>query len=135
MWYRGGTDVTDFVSHSVDVAIGLPWPALLWMGLATTSFTLWIEFLALKNVSASTCALIYTAEPLWGALFAWHFMGDRWGPAGWLGATLVVGASVGSQLLSTIEEAADSAEGDSNKRGGNRGEDREDMYTENFSRY
>jgi hypothetical protein len=63
-------------------------------------------------------------------------MGDRWGPAGWLGATLVVGASVGSQLLSTIEEAAaDSAEGDSNKGGGNRGEDREDMYTENFSRY
>jgi drug/metabolite transporter (DMT)-like permease len=101
------------------------------MGLATTSFTLWIEFLALKNVSASTCALIYTAEPLWGALFAWHFMGDRWGPAGWLGATLVVGASVGSQLLSTIEEAADSAEGDSNKGG----EDGEDMYTENFSRY
>ena len=135
MWYRGGTDLTSFVSHSVDVASGLPWPALLWMGLATTSFTLWIEFLALKNVSASTCALIYTAEPLWGALFAWHFMGDRWGAAGWLGATLVVGASVGSQLLSTIEEAADSAEGDSNKGGGNRGEDREDMYTENFSRY
>jgi drug/metabolite transporter (DMT)-like permease len=135
MWYRGGTDVTDFVSHSVDVASNLPWPALLWMGLATTSFTLWIEFLALKNVSASTCALIYTAEPLWGALFAWHFMGDRWGPAGWLGATLVVGASVGSQLLSTIEEAADSAEGDSTTGGGPRGEEGEDMYTENFSRY
>ena len=135
MWYRGGTDVTDFVTHSVDVASNLPWPALLWMGLATTSFTLWIEFLALKNVSASTCALIYTAEPLWGALFAWHFMGDRWGPAGWLGATLVVGASVGSQLLSTIEEAADSAEGDGNVGGGPRGEEGEDMYTENFSRY
>lgn len=80
-------------------AQALPWPALLWMGLATTSFTLWIEFLALRNVSASTCALIYTAEPLWGALFAWHFMGDRWGVPGWIGATLIVGASVGSQLL------------------------------------
>lgn len=136
MWYRGfdGTTFVSFVSHSVDVASALPWPALLWMGLATTSFTLWIEFLALKNVSASTCALIYTAEPLWGALFAWHFMGDRWGPAGWLGATLVVGASVGSQLLSTLEEAeADSDSGDSDKDP--RGGDREDMYTENFSRY
>ena len=133
MWYRG-FDGTTFVSHSVDVASALPWPALLWMGLATTSFTLWIEFLALKNVSASTCALIYTAEPLWGALFAWHFMGDRWGPAGWLGATLVVGASVGSQLLSTLEEAeADSDSGDSDKDP--RGGDGEDMYTENFSRY
>jgi hypothetical protein len=47
----------------------------------------------------------------------------------------VVGASVGSQLLSTIEEAADSAEGDGNVGGGPRGEEGEDMYTENFSRY
>jgi drug/metabolite transporter (DMT)-like permease len=80
-------------------AQALPWPALLWMGLATTSFTLWIEFIALRNVSASTCALIYTTEPLWGVLFAWHFMGERWGVPGWIGATLILGASVGSQLL------------------------------------
>jgi drug/metabolite transporter (DMT)-like permease len=33
--------------------------------------------LALQNVSASLAALIYTAEPLWGAVFAWNFMGDR----------------------------------------------------------
>ena len=81
------------------------------MGLATTSFTLWIEFLALKNVSASTCALIYTAEPLWGALFAWHFMGDRWGVPGWIGAFFIVGASVGSQLMTFGEDEKEEEEG------------------------
>ena len=115
-------DASVFVAHALDVAAHLPWPALLWMGLATTSFTLWIEFLALKNVSASTCALIYTAEPLWGALFAWHFMGDRWGPAGWLGATLIVGATVGSQLLTFDEDGEKETSG-------------HDMHVENFARY
>ena len=97
--------------HLSDQAQLLPWPALLWMGLATTSFTLWIEFLALKNVSASTCALIYTAEPLWGALFAWHFMGDRWGVPGWIGAFFIVGASVGSQLMTFGEDEKEEEEG------------------------
>ena len=128
---HANVDIAAFVTHTSDVAAHLPWPALLWMGLATTSFTLWIEFLALKNVSASTCALIYTAEPLWGALFAWHFMGDRWGAAGWLGAALIVGASVGSQVLTLDED--DSAEAKAE-------EDRavaeaDAMRDENFARY
>ena len=120
-------DVSVFFAHTLDVAAHLPWPALLWMGLATTSFTLWIEFLALKNVSASTCALIYTAEPLWGALFAWHFMGDRWGAAGWLGATLIVGASVGSQVL-TFDE-------DDEKKAKKSDGEKDAMHVENFARY
>ena len=33
-------------------------------------------------------------------------MGDRWGPAGWLGAALIVGASVGSQVLTFDEDDA-----------------------------
>ena len=76
---HANVDIAAFVTHTSDVAAHLPWPALLWMGLATTSFTLWIEFLALKNVSASTCALIYAAEPLWGARCS---RGTSWATAG-----------------------------------------------------
>jgi drug/metabolite transporter (DMT)-like permease len=72
----------------------VPWLPLAYMGFFTTSFTLLIEFLALQNVSASLAALIYTAEPLWGAIFAWQFMGDRWGPIGWAGCTLIIGGAV-----------------------------------------
>ena len=44
-----------------------PWGALIYMGVLSTSFPLLLEFFAFQNVSASLAALIYTAEPLWGA--------------------------------------------------------------------
>lgn len=80
------------------VARGLPWPALAYMGLGTTALTLWIEMSALKQVSAPLAALIYTAEPLWGAGFAWLLLGERWGPTGWIGAFLIVSSSLAAQL-------------------------------------
>ena len=76
----------------------LPWPALLFMGLGTTALTLWIEMNALKHVSAPLAALIYTAEPLWGAGFAYGLLGERWGPWGWVGGALIVASCLYAQL-------------------------------------
>ena len=48
----------------------------------------------------SGCKLMRrAAEPLWGALFAWTLLGERWGATGWLGAALIVGSSLGAQLV------------------------------------
>ena len=127
---EGGTPVLDALAAIPETAASLPWLPLAYMGLVTTSFTLWIEFLALQNVSASMCALIYTAEPLWGAMFAWTIMGDRWGPAGWIGAALIVGASAGSQLLSFRELEVGDAEDAEETRGGDGA-----LMMENFSKY
>lgn len=80
------------------MAASLPWPALAFMGLGTTALTLFIEMESLKEVSAPLAALIYTAEPLWGALFAYFALGERWGPTGWVGATLIVFSSLLAQL-------------------------------------
>ena len=124
---EGGTPVLDALAAIPETAASLPWLPLVYMGFVTTSFTLWIEFLALQNVSASMCALIYTAEPLWGAMFAWTIMGDRWGPAGWIGAALIVGASAGSQLLSFRELEVGDAEDAEETHGA--------LMTENFSKY
>ncbi|GMH33025.1 hypothetical protein BSKO_00859 [Bryopsis sp. KO-2023] len=79
-------------------AMGLPWLALAFMGLGTTGLTLLIEMEALKEVSAPLAALIYTAEPLWGALFAYYALGERWGPMGWVGAALIVSSSLLAQF-------------------------------------
>lgn len=83
----------------------LPWPALGFMGLATTAFTLWVEMHALKSVSSPLAALIYTAEPLWGALFAWVLLGERWGATGWAGAALIITSSLAAQLSGSGAEA------------------------------
>jgi len=76
---------------------GWPWLNVLYMGLMTTALTLWIEVEALKDVSAPLAALIYSAEPLWGALFAWLILDERWGTTGWVGAALVVASSLFGQ--------------------------------------
>ena len=60
--------------------------------------TLWLEVFALKQVSAPLAALIYSSEPLWGAMFAWVVAGERWGPKGWWGAALIIGSSIASQI-------------------------------------
>jgi drug/metabolite transporter (DMT)-like permease len=80
------------------MAAGLPWGLLVYMGAATTAFTLWVEINALKDVSAPLAALIYCSEPIWGALFAWTILGEHWGSTGWVGAFLIVAASLGAQL-------------------------------------
>jgi len=83
----------------VDIFQNAPWLVIAFLGLVTTSATLFLEVEALKVVPVPLAALVYTTEPLWGALFAYLFIGDRWGPQGWVGAALILGASVGSQLL------------------------------------
>ena len=60
-----------------------------------------VEMHALKTVSAPLAALIYTAEPLWGALFAWVLLKERWGPTGWVGAALIVSSTAASQLVNS----------------------------------
>lgn len=95
---------TNGISGSFELAKGLPWGELMFMGVGTTALTLYIEMEALKDVSAATAALIYTSEPIWGATFAWILLSERWGLQGWLGGALVVAASAYSQLSGESEK-------------------------------
>jgi len=99
----------DHASASLTALWELPWAAILFMGVGTTALTLWIEMDALKEVSAPLAALIYTAEPLWGASFAWVLLDERWGGQGWVGAALILGASLFSQLGGDPAEKAPDA--------------------------
>lgn len=49
-------------------------------------------------MSSPVAAIIYTAEPLWGAGLAYAILGERWGALGWVGATLIIGSSLAAQL-------------------------------------
>lgn len=89
---------TDGLAGTLELSKALPWGDVLFMGVGTTALTLWIEMESLKDVSAATAALIYTSEPIWGAMFAWVMLSERWGGQGWAGAALVVGASIYSQV-------------------------------------
>lgn len=102
--------------HSLKQVQALPWPALAYMGLGTTALTLWLEMSSLKEVSSPLAALIYTAEPVWGSLFAYLFLEERWGALGWVGAALIIGSSLFSQLCGDTEKRNDSIKGETNDK-------------------
>ena len=79
-------------------AADLPWALSIYMGIATTALTLWMEARAMKVVSAPMAALIYSSEPLWGAGLSFVVLGERWGATGLAGAALILGSSLATQF-------------------------------------
>lgn len=56
-------------------------------------------------MSSVEAALVYTLEPVLGAMIAWILLGERWGAAGWVGAALIVGSSFVTQVYGAEPEA------------------------------
>lgn len=85
--------VQNFSSSSI------PWKELVYTGILSTDLVLFIELVALNNVSSTDAAIVYTMEPVIGAVFAYFMLGERWGPMGWVGGVLILMSSLGTQLL------------------------------------
>lgn len=80
--------------------ITLTWRAgamLVYLGLAATALTTWLQTIGQRTVPAAQAALLYAMEPVWAALFAWLVFGHRFGPKGWIGAAAILVAVVVSQ--------------------------------------
>lgn len=92
----------------IAAAMALPWLIILYTGLLSTDCALICEFEALQDVSSIEAALVYTLEPVLGAAFAWVLLGERWGPAGWVGAALIVGSSFATQVYGSDATYTDS---------------------------
>ena len=58
-----------------------------------------LEIFALKDITSVDAALIYSLEPVLGALFAYIFLGERWTSVGWVGAGMILFSSLLVQLL------------------------------------
>lgn len=89
---------------ALSAAKSVPWLAMIYTGLISTAFCLWIEVVALRDVSATEAAMVYTLEPLYGAGFAWTLLGERWGLKGWIGAALILSGSLASQIFGNETE-------------------------------
>uniref|UniRef100_A0A2P2QNT5 Uncharacterized protein LOC103338699 n=1 Tax=Rhizophora mucronata TaxID=61149 RepID=A0A2P2QNT5_RHIMU len=86
-----------------DWLIAFPWIPALYTGIFSTGLCLWIEIAAMRDVSATETAIIYSLEPVWGAGFAWFLLGERWGTFGWIGSALVLGGSLMVQIFGTTD--------------------------------
>ncbi|KAI3730658.1 hypothetical protein L1987_61830 [Smallanthus sonchifolius] len=79
--------------------VKFPWIPALYTGVFSTGLCLWIEMTSMRDVSATETAIVYGLEPVWGAGFAWFFLGERWGVSGWFGAALILGGSLMVQII------------------------------------
>lgn len=95
----------------------LPGQALLFTGFISTDIVLLIELTALqvssqfliftqlrflKDVDSTDAAIVYTMEPVLGALWAYLLLGERWGPNGWIGAALILASSFVTQVRTPL---------------------------------
>ncbi|KAI4975694.1 hypothetical protein ZWY2020_049301 [Hordeum vulgare] len=79
-----------------------PWLAILYTGIIATTFCLWAEIVAMRDVSATETAIIYGLEPVWGATFAWAIHGERWDITGLIGAVFIIPGSLMVQVLGSF---------------------------------
>lgn len=91
----GLPDISQVVSWITDPKI---LGALCWTGFITTAFTVYLETLALKTLSAAETTMIFSTEPLFGATFAAAVMGETFGQGGLIGGALILGGCIFSNL-------------------------------------
>lgn len=78
------------------------WPALVITGLFATTLAFFLQVHLQRFTSPAHAALIFTAEPVFAALFAWAFAGEVMGARELLGGGLVVAG----MLLAEMRRAA-----------------------------
>ena len=79
--------LSDVYSWLTDPAI---LASLAWTGVVTTAFTVWLETLALKKLSAAETTLLFSTEPVWGSLFSAAVFGEAFGMHSIVGSAVIL---------------------------------------------
>lgn len=66
------------------------WPAILFTSIVTTAFAFLVQSAVQQYTSATHTALIFSAEPVFGAIFAWLLAGEVLLPREMAGAGLIL---------------------------------------------
>lgn len=82
----------------VPPATGASWAAVLYLALGATCVAFVVQAWAQSHLSATTAAVVMTAEPLVAAVVAAAATGERIGVTGWVGGGAVVAAMLVAEL-------------------------------------
>ena len=83
----------DVVSQAASM-ITEHWPALLYLSVVVSAAASWLQAAGQQAVPPHEAVVIYTLDPVYGALFAWILLGEQLHALGWLGVALVVVANL-----------------------------------------
>lgn len=76
----------------------MPWPQILWLGLALGGFSMWAQNTAQQHTPAYHAAIIFSLEPIWASLFAHQWAGEPLGPRIWISAAIILAGIAISEL-------------------------------------
>ncbi|WP_081802358.1 DMT family transporter [Actinotalea ferrariae] len=82
------------------------WAALVYLALVGTVFAFAVQMWAVRRTSGSRVSLLLGTEPLWALVVGLALGGDRLGPAGVVGAVLVVVGTAWGQGVEQRHRAA-----------------------------
>ena len=89
-----GGDIGNVLPSASDIMTWLHDPQILgmlfWTSIVTTAFTIYMETLALKTLSAAETTLIFSTEPIFGAAFAATVAHESLGMDSAIGAAFIV---------------------------------------------
>ncbi|MBE9009491.1 DMT family transporter [Pseudanabaenaceae cyanobacterium LEGE 13415] len=71
---------------------------LMYIGVMITAVPIWTQTQAQRWISASEAALLYTLEPVFASVFSFFWLHEALGIRGYLGAALILSATVVSQF-------------------------------------
>ncbi|CAJ1358685.1 unnamed protein product [Effrenium voratum] len=83
--------------------------SVIYLGVLTTAFTNWLQTIGQQSIPATTASAIYALDPLWGAFFAYLFLGEALGPQGLLGCFILFAVWL-YQLAATKREEANTSD-------------------------
>ncbi|KAJ1414804.1 EamA-like transporter family-domain-containing protein [Ochromonadaceae sp. CCMP2298] len=63
---------------------------VIYLGLVTTALCTYLQTLGQRVIPAERAAVIYSADPVYGAFFSWLLLGEKLGPQGFCGAGLIL---------------------------------------------
>jgi drug/metabolite transporter (DMT)-like permease len=72
--------------------------AIAYLAVVSTALVAVLQTMAQRVVAAPLAALVFVLEPVFAAVFAAWWLGERLGPIGWLGGGMVVVAMAVSEL-------------------------------------
>lgn len=72
--------------------------AIIVCALFATVYAFWVQTTFQRRTTPTRAVLIYTLEPVFGALFAYLLAGETMTAVGWLGGALILGGMVAAEL-------------------------------------
>lgn len=79
------------------------WGLLLFVGIVHTGFTYFLYFGAMDRISAQTAAIVSYIDPVVAVLASFFFLKQDMLTAQWIGAILILGAALLSELPSNVK--------------------------------